>query len=352
LEINLEESMFPAEAEIPDPEGTFVAPLPLVSVIVPAYNAADVIERCLSALQQQTYPSHCYEVIVVDDGSQDETAVLAAAAGKVISEGKRGKSGARNLGAARAHGELLLFTDADCEAAPEWIEQMVAPFLRDPDVVGVKGAYWSRQREPIARFTQVEVEERYDRMARQEEINFIDTYAAGYRRTVFLEHGGFDLSLPEVEDQDLSFRLARAGHKMVFAPDARVYHQHITSARRYFQRKFAIGTWKHLLINRYPERFVSDSRTPQTLKVQMVLVLAASVLLLLAPFSRTARWALALVMVSFLGVSLPFLYKAARRDPGVLPIAVPMLWIRAAALGYGYINGIIRFGRRTELNNA
>jgi GT2 family glycosyltransferase len=242
----------------------------------------------------------------------------------------------------------LLFTDADCEPVPEWIERMVAPFLREPAVAGVKGAYLSRQTESLARFTQVEVEERYDRMAREETINFIDTYAAGYRRAIFLEHGGFDESLPEVEDQDLSFRLARAGHKMIFAPDARVYHQHTTSATRYFQRKFAIGTWKHLLINRYPERFVSDSRTPQTLKVQMGFVLLASVLLLAAPFYRPARRLLVVAVASFVVACLPFLYKSARRDPGVLPIALPMLWARAAALGYGYANGIIRFGRRSS----
>lgn len=322
--------------------------LPQVSVVVPAYNAAAVIGNCLAALQRQTYPAECYEVIVVDDGSQDETAALAAAAASVVSEGKRGKSGARNLGAEHARGEILLFTDADCEPVPEWIERMVAPFLCDPAVAGVKGAYLSRQSEYIARFTQVEVEERYDRMAREETINFIDTYAAGYRRATFLEHNGFDESLPEVEDQDLSFRLARAGHKMVFVPDARVYHQHTTSAGDYFRRKFAIGTWKHLLINRYPERFVTDSRTPQSLKVQMGFVLLASALLLAAPFYRPARRWLALTVASFWAACLPFIYKATRLDPGVLPIAVPMLWLRAAALGYGYVNGIIRFGRRTS----
>lgn len=323
--------------------------LPRVSVVVPAYNAAGVIGHCLAALEAQTYPRDCYELIVVDDASQDETALLAAGAGAtVIAEGKRGKSGVRNLGAAHASGEILLFTDADCEPAPDWIERMVAPFRDDPAVAGVKGAYWSRQGEPVARFTQVEVEERYDRMAAQETINFIDTYAAGYRRSIFLEQGGFDESLPEVEDQDLSFRLARAGHKMVFAPEARVYHRHTVSARHYFRRKFAIGTWKHLLINRYPERFVSDSRTPQALKVQMGFVLLASALFPAAVFYRPVRRWLALVIAGFVAASIPFLSKAARRDPGVLSVALPMLWLRAAALAYGYVNGILRFGRRAS----
>lgn len=321
--------------------------LPFVSVIVPVYNAAATLPGCLEALWQQTYPRDRYELIVVDDGSTDDSAQLGAAGGaRVVSEGKLGKSGARNRGAERARGELLLFTDADCEPIPTWIEKMVAPFQTDPQVAGVKGAYLSRQRELVARFTQIEVEERYDRMARQETISFIDTYAAGYRRDVFLAHGGFDETLPEVEDQDLSFRLARAGKKMVFVPDARVYHRHTVSVRRYFWRKFAIATWKHLIVNRYPERFIEDSRTPQVLKVQMGLALLMTVVAPLALGSRFAQRGLALITGSFLVACLPFLQKAARRDPVILPFALLMLWLRAEALGWGYVRGIVQFRLR------
>lgn len=320
---------------------------PFVSVVVPAYNAARTLAGCLAALQEQSYPRDGYELIVVDDASTDHSAQIAAAAGAlVVAEGKRGKSGVRNLGAQRARGEIVLFTDSDCEPVPTWIETMVAPFQRDPEVVGVKGAYLSRQREPLARFTQVEVEERYDRMARRETIDFIDTYAAGYRRDVFLAYGGFDETLPEVEDQDLSFRLARAGKKMLFVPEARVYHVHATSVRRYFWRKFAIATWKHLLINRYPERFISDSRTPQSLKVQMGLALLMTLLAGPALFSRTARRALAATTGAFLLACFPFLRKAAERDPGILPFSLVMLWVRAEALVLGYLNGIVQFRGR------
>lgn len=324
-----------------------VEELPFVSVIVPAYNAAATLRRCLEALQQQTYPRNRYELIVVDDASTDDSVKIARAAGaKVVAEGKRGKSGVRNLGAQRARGEFLLFTDADCEPIPAWIEKMTAPLRRDEQVVGVKGAYLSRQQEHVARFTQVEVEERYDRMARLETIDFIDTYAAGYRRDTFLANGGFDETLPEVEDQDLSFRLARAGEKMVFVADARVFHQHTVSMRRYFGRKYAIGRWKHLLINRYPERFISDSRTPQTLKVQMFLALIMTALAPLALVSKTARRGLIMATSLFLAACTPFLCKARERDPGIVPFAVVMLWLRAEALVLGYLRGVIQFRRR------
>jgi glycosyltransferase involved in cell wall biosynthesis len=157
---------------------------PTVSIIVPAFNSEVTIGRCLRALHNQTYPQDRYEIIVVDDASTDKTAEIASKAGVlVVAEGKLGKSGVRNLGAQRATGEIILFTDSDCEPIPNWIELMVAPFI-EVDVAGVKGAYWSQQTDLVARFTQIEVEERYRRMAQQESINFIDTYAAGYRRDI------------------------------------------------------------------------------------------------------------------------------------------------------------------------
>ncbi len=310
------------------------------SVIIPAYNAAQTITACVRALQEQTLPREQYEIVVVDDGSTDETAVLAQTAGAtVLQPGKSGKSGSRNAGAAAASGDILLFTDADCEPQPDWITQMITPFALDSAVVGVKGAYLSRQTGWVARFTQVEVEERYDLMRQQTAINFVDTYAAAYRRTVFLQNGGFDTTLPEVEDQDLSFRLAARGYKMVFAPDARVWHQHITSARRYFQRKFVIAEWKVLMVHRYPQRLWSDSRTPQLLKLQMVLALWLPFILVGWGVYRPFFALLPLWGIAFVVACLPFLLKSARRDAAILPIVLPMLLLRATALVYGYVYG-------------
>ena len=118
----------------------------------------------------------------------------------------------------------------------------------------------------------------------------------------------------------ISFRLARAGKRCLYP--VRVYHRHATSVRRYFWRKFAIATWKHLLINRYPERFLSDSRTPQSLKVQMGLALLMTLLAVPALFAPAARRALAGVSVAFLLACFPFLRKAARRDPAILPFSL------------------------------
>src|SRR5690242_19491312 len=125
---------------------------PRASVIIPAYNAVRTLPATLTALRAQTYPADRLEVIVVDDGSTDATAEVAAAGGaRVLRQANAGPAAARNRGAAAASGDFVLFTDADCEPIPTWVERMVAPFA-DPAVVGVKGVYRTRQHSPVARF--------------------------------------------------------------------------------------------------------------------------------------------------------------------------------------------------------
>jgi len=162
-----------------------------MSVIVPAYNAQDTLGSCLAALQAQSLPRDRYEVIVVDDGSTDRTADIARQYGaRLLHQPNAGPAAARNRGAQAARGEILLFTDADCSPARDWIERMTEPF-RDAEVVGAKGVYRTRQAEPVARFVQLEYEDRYVRTSRQEYIDFVDTYSAAYRRDIFLANGGF-----------------------------------------------------------------------------------------------------------------------------------------------------------------
>ncbi len=327
------------------------------SIIIPAYQAATVLPQCLDALCHQSIDRSRYEIIVVDDGSPDNTADVAEQAlqnqspahviraAQVIRAAHGGPAHARNLGVQAAQSNLVLFTDADCEPAPDWIEQLSGAFV-DPVISGAKGAYRTRQTSLIARFVQQEYQERYDRLQRLTPIDFVDTHAAAYRRDVFIAQGGFDaVGLPtaSVEDQEFSFRLAASGHRLVFVPEAVVYHQHNTSLQRYFRRKYHIGYWKIYVLRRHPAKALRDSHTPQMIKVQIVLLAAAlsitlaALLLPIGPNVPIGVW------VAFFLTLGPLLIKIARRDPAVLLVAPLMIGVRTLALGLGMFNGLLRF---------
>lgn len=328
------------------------------AVVVPVYNGAAVITRCLDALAQQALPAAMYEIIVVDDGSTDETAAVVvhwrAAHPHItltlLQQANAGPAAARNHGAEQAHAPLLFFTDADCAPTPSWLTAMLAPFA-DEDVVGAKGAYVTEQKGLIPRFVQAEYEDRYDRMRNQPQIDFIDTYSAGYRRAVFLENQGFDpiFTTASVEDQELSFRLAQKGYRLVFAPEAKVAHLHDGNLDDYFRRKYYIGFWKALMIRWHPERMVQDSHTPQVLKVQIVLLAACLGLTILAlggfvwPLLAWAGAGAVLAALLFLATTLPFTIKLARRSLALALVGPPMLVVRALALGGGYLSGTVHF---------
>ncbi len=130
------EAPVPDVVHVPAGEG-----IPLASVIVVCWNAADVLGRCLDQLLAQDYGN--YEIMVVDDGSDDNTVDVAeakAALGEVTivrSPRNRGCPHARNLGLARAKGEIIAFIDADGFAAPHWLSHIVQAFAGDPRIGGV-----------------------------------------------------------------------------------------------------------------------------------------------------------------------------------------------------------------------
>ncbi len=324
-----------------------------LSVVVPAYNAATTIGDCVAALCGQDFDQP-FEVIVVDDGSDDETAAIAARAGARVITTPRGRpAAARNVGLRAARGDIVCFTDADCAPHRDWLRHIVAP-LAAADVVGSKGIYATRQRALVARFVQLEYEDKYDYLRREPVIDFIDTYSCAYRRDVVLAHGGFDERFHYAEDQELSFRLAARGCRMVFCESAVVDHRHSATLRAYLRKKLTIGYWKAQVMRRFSGRPVRDSHTPPVMKVQLLLAawlmanVAAGLAVLVLGVGRwggVAWWALApaaLAALLFLLTTLRFVRKAWHRDRAVALAAPGLLFGRAVALGVGYARGRLR----------
>lgn len=316
----------------------------VISVIVPAYNSAATIELCIRSLQQQTWPAEQVEIIIVDDGSSDQTADLAEAMGvTVLRASHRGPAAARNLGVQHARGTIILFTDADCEADQHWIEEMSRPIRENSDVAGVKGIYRTRQTSLAARFAQIEFEDRYRKLAKSQYIDFVDSHAAAFRREVFEEVGGFDLKFPVAnnEDVELSYKIAQAGHKMVFTDQAIVYHRHPGTVRKYLATKLSRGYWRIKVYQKFPQKMMSDSYTPQSLKLEIVFAGLTLAFLGLAVWNLVLLKVAAITAVAFLFCTLPFVWFALRRDVSVGLWAPALLFGRSLVFAIGVVAGTL-----------
>ena len=324
-----------------------VAEVHMISVIVPAHNAEKTIEACLRALQQQTgIEDLAYEIILVNDGSTDNTAVLAKKAGvRVISsQTKKGPASARNAGIRAAKGEITCFTDADCIPRPNWLQEITAPLLANPDIAGCKGAYCCEQTEIIARFVQIEYENKYDILRRHSYITFMDFYSAAYRRQILVENHGFDerFTAANNEDRELSYRLADRGYKMVFQPTALVCHFHANSFTGYVRKKVQNGFWTVPAVRHFPARAKDDSYTPQVQKVQIALI--ALILLTAAPglFFPPLLFLAGVLLLIFFMTTIPFTRKAWKKDRTIALFSPFLLAVSALALGIGFAWGWMR----------
>jgi GT2 family glycosyltransferase len=290
---------------------------------------------------------------VVNDGSTDNTvnAVEHYSGVRVISQPNAGPAAARNRGAAEARGTIILFTDDDCVPMPDWLDAMLEPF-QNPEVVGAKGVYRTHQKRLLARFVQIEYEDRYRLMEGLPRIDFIDTYSAAFRRDRFLEMHGYDTSFPLAcaEDVELSYRMSTRGWTMKFAPAAIVYHTHPDTLLLYLKKKYKFAFWRVLAVRKNPSKAVKDSHTPQLMKLQLLFAPALLVAVAFDLAVRPAVPASALVLAAFLVSTLPFALRAVAKDPTVGLLSPALLAARACTQVLGVIAGLIYARReRTEV---
>ena len=192
------------------------------TVIIPARDAASHLKAALAALREQR-TARDFEVLVVDDGSVDETAAVAAAGGprvRVIEGRGEGPAAARNLGAAQARGRVLAFTDADCVPTPEWLDAGLAAVDAGADLV--QGRVLPPPDVPRGPWDRLIWVER--------EYGLYETANLLVRRDLFERLGGFESILqPSAgkelgEDVWLGWRARRTGARTAFAADALVHH--------------------------------------------------------------------------------------------------------------------------------
>jgi GT2 family glycosyltransferase len=198
-----------------------------MSVVIPAYQSARHLTRCLEALGASTRLP--LESLVVDDGSTDGGGSVAERYGaKVlrVPDGPRGPAVARNLGAAHALGDVVLFLDADVAVHPDTVAKVAEVFDAHPDVAAVFGSYDDRPADPSMVSQYRNLLHHYVHQRGRQEASTFWAGCGAVRCDVFRTVGGFDerYTHPSIEDIELGGRLRDGGYRVWLRPEIQVTH--------------------------------------------------------------------------------------------------------------------------------
>lgn len=234
-------------------QGTIVnaAPLqrfPKVSVIVCSYNGGQTLEACLRSLKKLNYPD--YEVVLVDDGSKDNTKEIVSHHPwvKTIHQPNMGLSVARNVGAAHASGEIIAYTDSDCMADPDWLYYLVGTLLSG-DYAGVGGPNIS---PPAQNWHQACVAAAPGGPSHVLLTDVVAEHIPGcnmaFHRWAFDKVGGFDPEYRKAgDDVDFCWRLQQEGQVIAFSPSAIVWHYRRFTLKAFRKQQEGYGEAESLL---------------------------------------------------------------------------------------------------------
>ncbi len=257
-----------------------------VSIVIPAYNSAVSLRETIKALLCQNYPGE-KEIIVVDDGSTDATREVVKGFPQVqyFYQDNAGPATARNRGWKISTGEVVFFTDADCEPKETWIKTMLG-YLAETKVAVVSGSYGIKNNDSLlARCIYREIIFRHRTLMPDYPKSF-GSYNFCVRRNVMMEVGGFDETYRSAsgEDNDLSYRIFKAGYAIRFAKKVEVNHVFPENLVLYLREQARHGFWRAKMYRDHPGMSRGDDYTfvKDMMEPVLVCVIAAG----------TAMWAL------------------------------------------------------------
>lgn len=335
-----------------------------ISVVIPAYNAETTLDSCLDSLKKQTVEP--FQVILVDDCSTDRTASIASEAGfEIVSFSSRGGPAiARNAGADKAEGDIILFLDADVIIPPDLIERIIDCFNSDSSTVAVQTLYspCCPAEDMVSRYQNFYYYHALARIKENSTATFA-TWCAAILRNTFIETGGFNTNIPEptVEDEELGYEIADRGQKIALAKDLQVTHlasytiSQFTRRRLRMARAQAKSGWRSIrerLLKRYINLRETGTHHSRWVVLSILLVLFAGFSMVailtgivlglsLLPWLPVA--ALVAVILSLMCHLNFFRSAVSYFGTKILPAFMLMCLLDMAILGWGVITGTVQF---------
>jgi cellulose synthase/poly-beta-1,6-N-acetylglucosamine synthase-like glycosyltransferase len=234
---------------------------PHVTIIIPIKNVAKYIKECLDALLNQNYPQDRYEIWLLDNNSDDGTLKIVAEYSKdkvkVIQTGIDSPPVKYNKILPQVKSEIVGLVDGDANVDKEWLTKAIEP-LEDPKVAGATGVILTANSDKlIPRIIGYELQNRYEKMPR--EIKRAATMHIVYRKKVIEDIGGFNEKLKTGYDAEIGHRINNAGYKIIFVPEAKVWHNHRETLWAFFNQQYEYGKFAIIRYFRLPKMLKGDN---------------------------------------------------------------------------------------------
>lgn len=318
---------------------------PTISIVIPVHNGGENFRRCLDSLA--AYAPAVETVIVVDGGSDDSWRWAQASGATVITlPTAGGPARARNLGAQRAHGDILFFMDADVTLAPDTIAQVTSAFQSAPGLAALIGSYDDAPGAPNFLSQYKNLFHHYTHQTAREEASTFWGACGAIRREVFSTLGGFDerYRYPSIEDIELGYRLRRSGYQIRLCK--RIYVKHLKRWSPYSLLRAEIFyraiPWTELLWR--DRQFTNDLNLQTTSRISVVLIFS-----LIAALAAALVWVEAWGVVSVCALALLWLnwpvyrFFQQRRGFGFAVQVIPWHWLYFLYSGLSFAIGTWRY---------
>lgn len=274
-----------------------------VTVCVVVYNAIENIQQCLDSLMAQDYPVHLTELLFIDNNSTDGTKELLQFYDQHYSHVRTiinpvvGIAGSRNLGLKRARFDYIAFTDSDCVVPTNWLSKLVAGFEKyvkeEPELAAVGGSNVPPRESSLFYNTLDILLNTYigshgsvqgRRYERDRYVPHIPTVNILYHKPTVLRAGGFDVTFGNIgEDQDLSFRLEKLGHPLVYLADTEVVHKMRPTWKSWLKNMFTYGKGRMWLMRKHTDKIELVLLAP----LALILAMIAPVFFFISPIFLT-----------------------------------------------------------------
>ncbi|MGO8701663.1 MAG: glycosyltransferase [Limisphaerales bacterium] len=231
---------------------------PKITVVVACYNGGRTLQPCLDSLTRLNYPA--YEVIVVDDGSNDITPQVASLykGFRTITQAHQGLSVARNAGIFAATGEVVAFTDADCRADEDWLYYLAGDLLKGTFVAMGGHNFLPPEDSAVAAAVMVSPGGPAHVMLTDRQAEHIPGCNMAFYKWALVEIGGFDPIFHRAgDDVDVCWRLQQRGYRIGFCPAGFVWHYRRPTVQAYLRQQSGYGEAEAILVRRHPEYFNS-----------------------------------------------------------------------------------------------